>query len=121
MTEELAYINTCCLRNESVLTLSMFFDYERGCSQGLEYVMDTWDEEKQERVGTAQGCQILMDLLNAFQVSNLDEIVGQHCIVIKDDLIRDIRSLRVKGGKTVKFFRPRGEHRHSGKGWMDDC
>ena len=69
------------------LNVNCLVRYEDYGSQNLlNIVLDTWDEEKQKRVGTAEGMTFLIDLLNFFGVNNLTEVENQYVYVLVDDV-----------------------------------
>ena len=60
--------------------------YEDFGSQNImNIVLDTWDKEKQKRVGTAEGMSFLIDLLDFFGVNNLTEVKNRYVYVIVDE------------------------------------
>ena len=62
------------IKERGILNFWVFVDYEEGCSQGVGGLcLDTWNEEKKSRVGTAYGCEVIRQLLLFFGVNNLHE------------------------------------------------
>ena len=51
----------------------------------MNIVLDTFDKEKQKRVGTAEGMTFLIDLLDLFGVNNLTEVKNQYIYVLVDE------------------------------------
>ena len=51
----------------------------------MNIILDTWDKEKQKRVGTAEGMTFLIDLLDFFGVNNLTEVKNQYVYVFVDE------------------------------------
>ena len=73
-----------------ILNVNCFVSYEDFGSQNImNIVLDTWDKEKQKRVGTAEGMTFLIDLLDFFGVNNLTEVKNQYIYVLVDEAYRD--------------------------------
>lgn len=85
MEKKLAKISKAGLeiQERGILNFWVFVDYEDGFSQGVGgLTLDTWDEEKQSRVGTAYGCEMIRQLLLFFGVNYLEECKGQVVYVL---------------------------------------
>lgn len=85
MNKQLAKINSATLeiKERGILNFWVFIDYEGGGSQGVgNLALDTWDENLQQRVGTAYGCEMIRQLLLFFGVNNLEECKGQVVYVL---------------------------------------
>lgn len=85
MEKKLAKITSATLeiKDRGILNFWVFVDYEEGCSQGVGGIaLDTWDENKKRRVGTAYGCEMIRQLLEFFSVNNLTEIKDQMVYVL---------------------------------------
>ena len=66
------------------LTFMLTFDFG-GTGQGFGgYCLDTYDKEKDRRVGHAAGTDLILRLLNTFQVDSLHEIEGKSAYAIRD-------------------------------------
>ena len=85
MKKQLAKVTgaTLQIQERGILSFYVFVDYEDFGRQGVGGLsLDTWDEEKKRRVGTAYGCEMIRQLLLFFGVNNLDEVKGQHVYVL---------------------------------------
>lgn len=47
-------------------------------------VLDTYDKDKQKRVGTAYGCEMIKACLDFFGVNNLSEVKNYKCYLITE-------------------------------------
>ena len=89
MIKKLALVENVYLgyQGRHILNVNCFVSYEDFGSQNImNIVLDTWDKEKQKRVGTAEGMTFLIDLLNFFGVNNLTEVENQYVYVLVDDV-----------------------------------
>ena len=89
MVKKLALVEKVYLEYQEryILNVNCLVRYEDYGSQNiLNIVLDTWDKEKQKRVGTAEGMTFLIDLLNFFGVNNLTEVENQYVYVLVDDV-----------------------------------
>ena len=76
-----------------ILTVNCLVSYEDFGSQNImNILLDTWDKEKQKRVGTAEGMRFLIDLLDFFGVNNLTEVKNQYVYVLVDDESRYVNA-----------------------------
>jgi hypothetical protein len=48
-----------------------------GCGFG-GYALDLWDESKKARLGTAYGCQFIIETMKAVGVDSWEKLKGQH-------------------------------------------
>ena len=88
MIKKLALVEKVYLEYQEryILNVNCLVRYEDYGSQNiLNIVLDTWDKEKQKRVGTAEGMTFLIDLLNFFGVNNLTEVKNQYVYVLVDE------------------------------------
>ena len=88
MIQKLALVEKVYLEYQErhILNVNCLVRYEDSGSQNmLNIVLDTWDKEKQKRVGTAEGMTFLIDLLNFFGVNNLTEVKNQYVYVLVDE------------------------------------
>ena len=69
----------------NVNCLVSYDDEDFGIQNIMNIVLDTWDKEKQKRVGTAEGMTFLIDLLDFFGVNNLTEVKNQYIYVLVDE------------------------------------
>ena len=59
--------------------------YEDGWHQDvLGICLDEYDKEKEQRVGTAEGMNFLIKLLQFFGVNNLTEVKNHYCYVLTE-------------------------------------
>ena len=65
--------------------LVSYEDEDFGSQNIMNIVLDTFDKEKQKRVGTAEGMSFLIDLLDFFGVNNLTEVKNQYIYVLVDE------------------------------------
>lgn len=80
MEKKLAKVRSATLeiKERGILNFWVFVDYEDGLSQGVGgIILDTFDSERKERVGTAYGCEMIRQLLLFFDVNNLNDCAGQ--------------------------------------------
>ena len=70
-------------------------------------VLDTYDIEKQKRVGTAYGCEMIKACLDFFGVNNLSEVKNYKCYLLTEkDFIRNAGD--VLGLKQLPFYEYEG-------------
>ena len=89
MIKKLALVEKVYLEYQErhILNVNCLVKYEdSGSLNMLNIVLDTWDKEKQKRVGTAEGMTFLIDLLNFFGVNNLTEVENKYVYVLVDDV-----------------------------------
>ena len=87
MIKKLALVEKVYLEYQErhILNVNCLVSYEDFGSQNImNIVLDTWDKEKQKRVGTAEGMSFLIDLLDFFGVNNLTEVENQYVYVLAD-------------------------------------
>jgi len=85
--EVLAKIESVIFGREDhgIMTLSITFDYgQGGCQSFGGYCLDTFDKEKDRRIGSAAGMDYVMQIMNVMDVTNLQDMVGKMCYAIKD-------------------------------------
>lgn len=111
MNKELARIKSASLniKDSGVFTFRIQVDYENGSSQGIgSYSLDTYDTVKEERVGTAYGCELIRQLLLVLNVDDFSQMKGKDIWVLTEGtgLATDpvgIQALRADGGKSLVF------------------
>ena len=84
-TEKLAKIKSASLeiKERGILNFWILVDYEDGLSQGVGGIaLDEFSPEKDCRVGTAYGCEIIRRILLALNVNDFQEMKGRHIFVI---------------------------------------
>lgn len=80
MNKQLAKISSATLeiKERGILNFWIYVDYEEGCSQGVGgIVLDTYDNQKKRRVGSAYGCEMIRRLLIALNVNDFSEMKGK--------------------------------------------
>lgn len=108
MNKKLAKISKASLeiQERGILNFWIHVDYEDGCSQGVGGIaLDEWCKKKEERVGTAYGCEMIRRLLIELCVNDFSEMKGKHVWVIGDGeglsfKPTGIQSLRVDNPKS---------------------
>jgi len=85
MNKKLAKIRKAGLeiKERGILNFWIFVDYEEGCSQGIGGItLDDYDKEKDSRVGTAYGCEMIRRLLLELDVDDFSEMSGKFLWVL---------------------------------------
>lgn len=73
------------IEDHGLLTWMIYFDFG-GAMQGFGgTVLDTFSTKDNRRVGTAAGCDLILQLLNLFGVRSISDIKGREAIAIKRD------------------------------------
>lgn len=90
MIKKLALVEKMGLEYQErhILNVNCLVSYEDevfGSQNIMHIILDTFDKEKQKRVGTAEGMSFLIDLLDFFGVNNLTEVKNQYIYVLVDD------------------------------------
>ncbi len=94
------------IEDHGIMTFMLMFDFG-GKRQGFGgYCLDTYDPISKKRVGTAEGCDAILQILNACGVSNWEEIRGKAMYALYDSegfghLIKGIKSLPFGHGGTL--------------------
>ncbi len=71
------------IKERGILNFWIYVDYEEGCSQGVGGIpLDSYSEERQSRVGTAYGCEVIRRLLLELNVNDFSEMGGKHIWVL---------------------------------------
>jgi hypothetical protein len=81
MNKQLAKISKATLeiQERHILNFWIYVDYEEMGSQGIGgIVLDTYDKDKDSRVGTAYGCEMIRRMLLELQVDDFSEMKGKH-------------------------------------------
>ncbi len=87
MNKKLAKIRSAKfeIQERGVLNFWIHVDYEEGGSQGIGgLALDIYDKEKECRVGTAYGCEVIRRILLEFGVNDFSELVGKYIWVFGD-------------------------------------
>ena len=85
MNKQLAKVTKATLeiKERGILQFYVFVDYEEGCSQGVGGVcLDSYDDKKKKRVGTAYGCEMIRQCLEVFNVNDFSEMKGKYIWVL---------------------------------------
>lgn len=111
--EKLARITSARLelQDREILSFWITVNYEDGFSQGVGGIaLDEWDAEKEERQGTAYGCEMIRRLLLELGVNDFSEMAGKHIWVIGEEAgfaftVKGLRALKVdnKDSKPIIF------------------
>lgn len=71
------------IKERGVLVLDLYCDLPTwGSLSVFNMVLDTYDKEKERRVGTAFGCEMIRQTLEFFGVNNLHEIKNYKCYLL---------------------------------------
>ena len=72
-------------QDRKILVLNVFVSLEQGgCLNIFGNVLDSYDETRKHRVGSAYGCELIRQTLDFFGVSDLHEIKDYYCYVLSD-------------------------------------
>lgn len=85
MEKKLAVIESASMNyfDRGMLVVNATANYEDGFHQGvLGICLDKYDKQIEERVGTAEGMDFLIKLLQFFGVDNLTEVKNHYCYVL---------------------------------------
>jgi hypothetical protein len=88
MKKQLAKIKDARLSMDrnTFLTFWITLNYEGAGHQGFGgYCLDAYDDEKERRVGTAAGCEIIRQLLDMFKVNDFREMKGRIVYAIREE------------------------------------
>ena len=90
--------------DHGIFTCWLDLDYgDSGQGAGL-YALDEWDESQDRRVGTAQGLECIMRLMQVFNVNEWSEIEGRTCYAIATyTKVLGLEPLPTEGGKALMF------------------
>ena len=112
MNKQLAKITKAYLgiKDRGIFHFWIHVDYEEGCSQGIGgYALDTYDEKLKRRVGSAYGCEMIIQLLKVLDVDDLSEAKGKMIWVLGEGKgfgfkPKGLESLSVDGKKRTLVF-----------------
>lgn len=66
------------IQERHILNFWIFVRYEEGTSQGIGGIcLDTFDDVKKKRVGSAYGCEMIRRLLLTLKVNDFSEMKGK--------------------------------------------
>ena len=108
MNKQLAKISGAKLeiKERGILNFWIHVNYEEGCSQGIGGIaLDEFNKDKDERVGTAYGCEMIRRILISLSVDDFSEMKGKHIWVIGEGdgfsfEPKGIQALHVDDGKS---------------------
>ena len=87
MNKVLAKIKSANLeiKERGILNFWINVDYEDGCSQGIGgLALDSYDNIKERRVGTAYGCEMIRRILLTIGVNDFSEMKGKIIYILGD-------------------------------------
>ena len=87
MNKQLCNVTKVCTsyQDRRILILDVFVDLESGGSLSVfNMCLDTYDQDKKQRVGTAYGCEIIRQTLDFFGVDDLSQIKNYKCYLLTD-------------------------------------
>ena len=95
-------------QNRKILILDVNVELVDGGGLSVfNVVLDTYDKEKQKRVGTSYGCDMTKACLDFFGVNNLSEVKNYKCYLITEkEFIRNVSD--VLGLKQLPFYEYEG-------------
>lgn len=103
----LARVEDIKLKMDGVLMLNIELAKEDGFHQCFgTYQLSHYDKKLDRQVGSAQGLDYIIQILDVFDVDSLEKIKGKMCYALYEEpyqpfnsLIRGIQSLDIDGGK----------------------
>lgn len=98
------------IEDHGCLTFTILFDFGGSgqCFGGI--ALDTWDAEKNRRVGTAGGADLLLRVMRLFGVEKWSQIKGRVAEVSRTNgLIDRVRMPRFEGGNELSLSDWRNE------------
>lgn len=111
LNKQLAKIENATLNvtDRGMLTFYITVKYEEGMNQvvgGLS--LDQWDEEKERRVGTAYGCEMIIQMLKLFNVDSFEKMKDKLVYVLGEGsglsfTPKGLQNLRVNDNKETKI------------------
>ena len=87
MIKHLCKVTGASLRyqDRKIMVLNLFVNLEDGGGLVVfNNVLDSYDETRKHRVGSAYGCELIRQTLDFFGVSDLHEIKDYYCYVLSD-------------------------------------
>jgi len=98
------------IKDRGILNFWLSVDYEDGCSQCVgNFALDAYDKDKEKRVGTAYGCEIIRQLLLTLNVDDFSEMKDLKVWIYGEGegfsfSPKGISLLKVDGGGEVLIF-----------------
>lgn len=113
MNKQLAKVKSASLNitDRGILTFWIFVDYEDGGGQEVGGLcLDEWNEEKQDRIGTAYGCEMIRQLLLFFNVDSFEKMKDRIIFVLGEGegfgfTPKGIQTLKVDGEQKTLVFK----------------
>lgn len=65
------------VEDHGIMTCYLFLEFENGCCDFGGYALDTYDKEAEGRVGTAEGMQMIAEILETVGVKSWEELPGE--------------------------------------------
>ena len=87
MNKKLCNVTKVCTsyQDRRILILDVFVDLESGGGLSVfNMCLDTYDQDKKKRVGTAYGCEMIRQTLDFFGVDDLSQIKNYKCYLLTD-------------------------------------
>lgn len=87
MNKQLCNVTKVCTsyQDRHILILDVFVDLESGGSLSVfNMCLDTYDQDKKQRIGTAYGCEMIRQTLDFFGVDDLSQIKNYKCYLLTD-------------------------------------
>ena len=87
MNKQLCNVTKVCTsyQDRRILILDVFVDLESGGSLSVfNMCLDSYDQDKKQRVGTAYGCEMIRQTLDFFGVDDLSQIKNYNCYLLID-------------------------------------
>lgn len=111
MNKSLARVSSAHLeiQERGILNFWIHVDYENFGSQSIGGIcLDTYDKNKERRIGTAYGCEMIRQLLLVMGVNDFSEMKGKMFYVLHEGegfniKPKGIERLALDGGKSVVF------------------
>ena len=103
MNKQLAIVTKATLeiKERGILNFLVYVDYENGGGQAVGGIaLDSWDESKKSRIGTAYGCEVIRRLLLLFKVNDFSEMKNKIIYVLGEG---EGLGFRPKGFKSLSF------------------
>lgn len=112
MKKQLAKITSAKLeiQERGILNFWIFVKYENGGNQGIGGIaLDEYSKEKEGRIGTAYGCEVIRQLLLCLGVNDFSEMKGKMIWAIGEGeglnfMPKGIETLAVDGEKKKVVF-----------------
>lgn len=112
MNKQLAKIKSAGLeiQERGILSFWINVNYEGGGSQRIGGIaLDAYDKDKEKRIGTAYGCEVIRRLLLAIGVDDFSKMKGQIIWVLGEGAglsfkAKGIKRLDINGGGDAVIF-----------------